>query len=155
MPGGPGASRTHYEVLGVPRFVDRRELAAAYHRLARQYHPDVNPSPEAAEMMRAINVAHGVLKHEDQRREYDASLAAGGHPVSQPLPAWGPGEGAISRRAEAVRAASSSNAPAAPVLDFGRYAGWDLETVRRLDPEYAEWFLTTPRGRRLVGATHR
>src|SRR5947199_358500 len=46
----------------------------AYGRLARLYHPDLNPRPEAAARMRAINAAYRVLADARQRAVYDAQL---------------------------------------------------------------------------------
>jgi hypothetical protein len=50
-----------YLILEVPRHATRKEIAEAYRRLARQYHPDVNKSPAAASRMREINWAYEVL----------------------------------------------------------------------------------------------
>jgi hypothetical protein len=51
---------------------DLEAIHAAYRRLARLYHPDVNPLPEAAARMRAINAAYRVLSDPRQRAAYDA-----------------------------------------------------------------------------------
>src|SRR5829696_5690188 len=60
-----------YEELGVARDADLREIRAAYRRLAKQYHPDVNPSPDAAERMSRINWAYRIAaehaRHEGPR----------------------------------------------------------------------------------------
>ncbi|GEM_PF-5198251 len=61
----------YYAILGVPTTATRREIERAYRRLARQYHPDVNPSPEAHERMAAINEAYQVLRDPDQRAQYN------------------------------------------------------------------------------------
>ena len=45
---------------------------ASYRRLARLYHPDLNPRPEAAERMRAINAAYRLLSDPQRRAAYDA-----------------------------------------------------------------------------------
>ncbi len=47
-----------FRLLGVhPDMLSRFEFSEAYHRLARRYHPDVNPAPAAGELMAMINVA--------------------------------------------------------------------------------------------------
>jgi curved DNA-binding protein CbpA len=58
-PPRPSPSRVTdpYVVLGVPRTASRCEMAGAYRRLAKRYHPDVDPDPDAAEHMRRINAA--------------------------------------------------------------------------------------------------
>ena len=62
----------YYDVLGVPRSADAREIRQAFRKLARQYHPDVNPGDQTAEgKFKLINEAHSVLSEADSRRKYD------------------------------------------------------------------------------------
>ncbi|MBN2305811.1 MAG: J domain-containing protein [Anaerolineae bacterium] len=62
----------YYKVLGVDRGASREEIKKAYRRLARQYHPDVNPgNKEAEEKFKAINEANEVLSDKDKRQKYD------------------------------------------------------------------------------------
>lgn len=51
----------HYKILGVDPSASNEEIQKAYRRLARQYHPDVNKTPEAAEKIKYITVAYGAL----------------------------------------------------------------------------------------------
>ncbi len=61
----------HYEVLGVSRDASQDDIKKAYRRLARQLHPDVNPSEDAAERFKLVTHAYDVLSDEDSRRNYD------------------------------------------------------------------------------------
>lgn len=64
--------RDYYEVLGVPRSASEKEIRKAYKRLARKYHPDVNPGdPEAERRFKEITEAHNVLTDPEKRRKYD------------------------------------------------------------------------------------
>jgi molecular chaperone DnaJ len=61
----------HYEVLGVPRDASADDIKKAYRKLARELHPDVNPSEEAQERFKLVTHAYEVLSDADQRRNYD------------------------------------------------------------------------------------
>jgi molecular chaperone DnaJ len=60
-----------YEILGVDRDADADTVKKAYRRLARQYHPDVNPDPETQERFKEVSVAYEVLSDPEKRRMYD------------------------------------------------------------------------------------
>ncbi|MXZ91629.1 MAG: J domain-containing protein [Chloroflexi bacterium] len=62
----------YYDILGVGRTADEKEIRQAYRRLARQHHPDVNPGDEeAAERFKSINVAYEVLSDAEKKAKYD------------------------------------------------------------------------------------
>ena len=66
------AKRDYYTVLGVKRSASEKELKQAYRKLARQYHPDVNPEDKAAEAkFKEINEAYEVLSDPENRKKYD------------------------------------------------------------------------------------
>ena len=61
----------HYEVLGIDRQASADEIKKAYRRLARELHPDVNPSGDAAERFKQVTHAYDVLSDPQQRQQYD------------------------------------------------------------------------------------
>ncbi len=64
--------RDLYEVLSVPRDVSQSDLKKAYYKLAKQYHPDVNPGDrEAEDKFKEAAAAYQVLSDEEQRARYD------------------------------------------------------------------------------------
>lgn len=63
--------RDPYQVLGVDRKADADTIRKAYRKLARQWHPDVNDSADAADRFKEINAANDVLSDPEKRRLYD------------------------------------------------------------------------------------
>lgn len=68
----------YYEVLGLPRDADARQITQAYRRLARANHPDINPAARP-EDFHAVQRAHDVLGDEEQRLRYDEVHRAARH----------------------------------------------------------------------------
>lgn len=65
-------ARDLYEVLGVPRTASAAEIKKAYKKLARKYHPDVNPGDADAESrFKEIGSAYAILEDEQKRKLYD------------------------------------------------------------------------------------
>jgi len=69
----------HYQTLGVDRDASFDDIKKVYRKLAREYHPDINPDPGAAEKFKEITTAYEVLSDPDKRQRYDL----GGDPFSQ------------------------------------------------------------------------
>lgn len=62
----------YYKILEIDKKSTQKDIKQAYRRLARKYHPDVNPNDKEAEKkFKAINEAHEVLSDPDKRKKYD------------------------------------------------------------------------------------
>src|SRR4051794_35806550 len=81
--GSPGAE--YYATLGVPATASANEIAHAFRTHAKALHPDLNPSPGAAEEFRRVAEAHEVLSDPVRRAAYDRARAS----AAATPPSWG------------------------------------------------------------------
>ena len=66
------AKRDYYEILGISRDADEKEIKASFRKLAKQYHPDLNPDNKEAEAkFKEVNEAYEVLSDPDKKAKYD------------------------------------------------------------------------------------
>jgi curved DNA-binding protein CbpA len=134
-----------YKLLQVDPEADPEIIVAAYRRLARRYHPDVSARGEAAAMMVALNRARDTLLDPARRAELDRQRrgSAGDADAAPAAPAGhGPGQPGSGSAGPPPGNASGSR------LDFGRYAGWSLGEIARVDIAYLEWLDRMSIGRR-------
>jgi curved DNA-binding protein len=87
--------KDYYQILGVEPDADAKAIKAAYRKLARKYHPDMNPEEGAEEQFKLVAEAYEALKDPGRRAEYD-ELRRYGQPGGgfTPPPGWRPGSGA-------------------------------------------------------------
>ncbi|MBI4288891.1 MAG: J domain-containing protein [Chloroflexi bacterium] len=94
--------KDYYQTLGVPRNAADKDVKAAFRRLARRYHPDVNPGNKTAEAkFKEINEAYEVLSDPEKRRKYDEfgeqwQYADRFQETARQQPQWGGGRAADS-----------------------------------------------------------
>jgi DnaJ-class molecular chaperone len=164
--------RTLYDVLMISPYADRQFMTVAYRHLAKRYHPDVDPSPEAATRMAELNEAYAILGDPSTRAAYDQRLGLRptARPIGrQPRPVASGAPGRDARPSGAAGAPGSratqgaersferaygeagpppaNPPPTGPALTFGRYRGWALNQVGRFDRDYLEWLSRTTMGR--------
>lgn len=154
----------YYRALQVDPAANPLVIQAAYRVLAQIWHPDV--SGDDGEMKR-INAAWEVLGDPRRRKQYDIERA-GRHPGAierphEPAPSH-PAPAPAGATAAAPSGVGSPPAtpprpddhagppigePFGPLLKFGRYEGWTLGQVSRVDRAFLEWLRRVPAGRGL------
>ena len=72
----PATTLDPYTTLGIPASASREDAARAHRRLAKAFHPDVNPGRAAADRMRRINEAWRILSDPVRRSRYDADRSS-------------------------------------------------------------------------------
>ncbi len=142
-----------YRVLQVDPTADHEVIQAAYRALARRFHPDVAPDLETAQRMAAINAAFDLIRDADRRAAYDREHGHAATPsrpngegtAQAPPTAGGPpssGASWTSTRQGASWEGTAGPPPGRPsgsVLDFGRFKGWSLGEIARVDAGYLMW----------------
>ena len=136
-----------YFILQVDSQAEDYIISAAYRAAARRYHPDGN-TPDVARMT-SLNDAYDRVKTSEARHRYDADrtrpVAVGPGPAAPIYDAW-----------PDARTAPTKVADDAETLDFGRYAGWKISDVARVDPVHLHWLArhATGSGLRLMITRH-
>ena len=75
------SKRDFYEVLGVAKGTDKKEIKKAFRRMAMKYHPDRNPGDKAAEeSFKEVNEAYEILSDDQKKAAYDRHGHAGVDP---------------------------------------------------------------------------
>lgn len=156
-----------YGVLGVDPASDDETIAAAYRRLARRFHPDIAGESATVRMVK-INAAWDRLRDPSRRADYDEELreidpvrAAAARrrprPRAKPreddareAPHTTPYEGYVrpASRDGTGAAGPPPGRPQGSVLDFGRFKGWSMGEIARIDPGYLIWLEDHEEGRR-------
>ena len=102
-----------YDVLGVRRGDSDESIRAAYRKLAKKHHPDLNPGkPDAAERFKAINAAHALLSDPVKRGKFDrGEIDAAGNEIPPQRPTWRDfGDAAADEGGHRYRSGSTLNA---------------------------------------------
>lgn len=86
-------AKDYYEILGVKKDATADQIKSAYRLLAKQYHPDVNKDPGAANKFKEINQAYETLGDENKRANYDQYGSAEGNPYGDFFGGGGGGGG--------------------------------------------------------------
>lgn len=140
-----------YRILQVLPTADQDEIKVAYRRLARRYHPDRAPDDLSIARMIELNQAWELLGDPAKRAAYDH--ANGIAPSQRRGGATGQSAGTASASGGSVHHDAAPHAgpppgrPSGSVLTFGRYSGWSLGEIARVDREYMEWLDRMPIGR--------
>ena len=84
------AKRDFYDVLGIGRNADEKEIKRAYRKLAKKYHPDTNPGDnEAEQKFKEVTEAYNVLSDAEKKKLYDQfGMAAFEEGFGRRSPEW-------------------------------------------------------------------
>jgi len=145
--------RDLYGVLQVDPDADLHRIQAAYRALARRYHPDLTADPATAAVMAELNAAYEVLGDLGRRAQYDQARREAAEARAKTSATPG-GNGEAGQRSEPRWTGAAGRPPGHPsgsVLPFGRYKGWSLGEIARMEPYYLVWLEDKREGRPYLG----
>lgn len=136
-----------YQVLGITRGAGDKAIAAAYRRLAREFHPDIAGESATLQMMR-INAAFDAIRTAQRRAEYDdldlpapVGAARRADDTDRTRMHWEQGRDGTGG------AGPAPGRPSGTVLTFGRHIGWSIGEIARVDPGYLDWLAQRREGK--------
>jgi len=131
-----------YRVLQVDPTADPDVIQAAYRVLARKRHPDLVGDEQG---MKALNAAWEILGSAERRARYDRERGETAAQVARQRTGTDPSPKPYVRD----HAGPPPGNPSGSVVGFGRYEGWSLGEIARVDHEFLEWLGSVPTGRGL------
>lgn len=131
-----------YRVLQVDPAADPDVIQAAYRVLARKRHPDLVGDEQG---MKALNAAWEILGDAALRARYDRERGEAAASVAGRRTGTDPSPRAYVRG----HAGQPPGNPSGSVVGFGRYEGWSIGEIARVDREFLEWLRSVPAGRGL------
>jgi curved DNA-binding protein CbpA len=131
-----------YRILQVDPAADADVIQAAYRVLARKRHPDLVGDGQG---MKALNAAWEILGNAELRARYDRERGEAAADVARQRTGTAPSPKPYVRE----HAGPPPGNPSGSVVGFGRYEGWSLGEIARVDREFLEWLRSVPTGRGL------
>ena len=119
--------KNYYKILEIDDAADSKEILSAYRRLAKLYHPDVNPHHKlASEMFSLVNAAYEVLSDPQKRKAYDSKLKESAKKASNVKPK--PDKAKSDRRKGAEKQSSATGTHHWDQQDHTGYTHWDPDS---------------------------
>ncbi len=138
-----------YRIMQVDPAADPEIIKAAYRVLARKLHPDLTGDESG---MKRLNEAWDVLRDPKRRDAYDTEREAVARAFGTPFPSRSSALGGSVQAKSLVddHAGPPPGNAYGPVVTFGRYEGWSIGEIARVDKPFLEWLKGVQAGRHLT-----